>query len=391
MVSPASATALSAYDVSGFLSSWLKDLAVEQRRHGTVPWFAPVIPGGPFWNPARPGAAWGDAAALTPWTLWERYADDGVLAAQFDSARAWVDQVEQLAGPERLWNTGIQLGDWLDPNAPPDAPGEALTDRYLVATAFFARSAQRVGQTAAQLGDAGAAAHYSALAGEVRDAFLAEWGTEPGRLRNETQTAYALAIEFELFVDPEALAAAGEALARLVREADHRIGAGFAGVNLVADALSRTGHLAEAFGLLMERSTPSWLSMVDKGATTIWERWDSLLDDGTVNSGEMTSFNHYALGSIADWMQRVIGGLAPLAPGYRRIRFAPSPGPLSMAKARHESPYGLVSSEWSVTEGVMELRIALPLGTSGVVELPDGTRREVTPGSHRVTSTVPKR
>lgn len=124
----------------------------------------------------------------------------------------------------------------------------------------------------------------------------------------------------------------------------------------------------------MERGTPSWLSMVDKGATIIWERWDGLLDDGIVNSGEMTSFNHYALGSIADWVHRAIGGILPLEPGYRRIRFAPVSGPLTMAKARHESPYGLTSSEWRVMDGVTELRIPLPLGTSGMVELPDGTR-----------------
>ncbi|MGY5766552.1 glycoside hydrolase family 78 protein [Brachybacterium sp. DNPG3] len=377
-------TASYLYDVSGFLSSWLKDLAVEQRRFGTAPWYVPVIPGGPFWNPARPGAAWGDAAVMVPWALRERFADDGILAEQFASARAWVDQVAELAGPSRLWDTGIQLGDWLDPSAPPEDPAKALTDRHLVATAFFARSSQLLARTAAVLGEEDLAVRYAALAEEVRLAFLDRWQVSPGRLADETQTGYALAIEFELLTDPEALAVAGAALARLVRAGGHRIGAGFAGVNLVSDALSRTGHLEDAFALLLERSTPSWLSMVDKGATTIWERWDSLLDDGTVNPGEMTSFNHYALGSIADWMHRTIGGIAPLEPGYRRILFAPRPGPLTSASARHESPYGMIASRWSVEDGRLRLAVELPVGTRGIVDLPDGTRREVGPGRHEL-------
>lgn len=364
-------TASYLYDVSGFLSSWLTDLAIEQRRHGTVPWYVPVIPGGAFWDPSRPGAAWGDAAALTPWTLWERYGDQDVLAAQYASARAWVDQVERLVGPSRLWNSGIQLGDWLDPNAPQDDPSAALTDRYLVATAFFARSARRVADTARQLGDAPAHAHYDQLADEVGQAFRTEWGTGAGGLTNETQTAYALAIAFDLLVDPSERQRAGEALATLVIDNGYRIGAGFAGVNLVADALTATGHVDVAFSLLLEDSTPSWLSMVNKGATTIWERWDSLMDDGTVNPGDMTSFNHYALGSVADWMHRTIGGIQPTSPGYRTVRIAPSiGGGLTWSRARHDSPYGTIRCEWALDGSTVSTTVEIPVGVRAVLRLP---------------------
>jgi len=389
------ATASYLYDVSGFLSSWLKDLAVEQRRFGTAPWFVPVVPGGFVWNPVNPGAAWGDAAALTPWALFERFADTDILVRQYSSARAWVDQVERIAGPDRLWDSGLQLGDWLDPNAPPESPADAMTDRYLVATAFFARSADRVARAAAQLGDTAAAEHYTRLSGEVREAFLRRWCTGDGILAEGTQTAYALALEFDLFTGATARQRAGDALATLVRDNGYRIGSGFAGVNLVADALTHTGHVDDAFGMLMERQTPSWMSMVDKGATTIWERWDSLLDDGTVNSGEMTSFNHYALGSIADWMQRTIGGIQPIAPGYRSIRIAPVPaGGLTSAQARFLSAYGEITSEWEYTGDSFSLTVTIPVGVHATVCLPDGEEIVVSHGTHsfeQVRETVPVR
>ena len=375
-------TASFLFDVSGFLSSWLKDLAVEQRREGTVPWYVPVIPGGPMWTPTRPGAVWGDAAVLVPWTLFERFDDVGVLDAQYDSARAWVDQVAELAGEDRLWNTGFQLGDWLDPAAPPHDPADAKTDKHLVATAYFAWSARRLAEIAAILGRPEEADHRR-LADEVRAAFVREyWDPQTARLTSDAQTAYALAIRFDL-LDADQRRAAGDRLAALVAEGGNRIAVGFAGVNVIADALSATGHADAAFDLLFERECPSWMYMVDQGATTIWERWDSLLPDGTVNPGRMTSFNHYALGSIADWMHRVVAGLAPAEPGYRTIRFAPTPGPLTSASARHATPYGVASIAWERRGEALDVEIEVPVGARGIVELASGTQ-EVGPGSHRL-------
>jgi len=380
-------TASYLYDVSGFLESWLKDVAVAQQRAGSVPVYVPVVPAIHFPN-AIPMAVWGDVAVLTPWTLFERFDDPGLLARQFESARAWVDQVAELAGPTRLWDTGMQLGDWLDPTAPPDRPMEAMTDPYLVATASFAHSATRLGDIAERIGRPDDAHHYRSLAAEVRTAFVARWTDGAGTLRNPTQTGYALGIVFELF--GEHAVTAGAALDGLVRAGGNRIGAGFAGVNLLADALTSTGHADTAYALLLETGTPSWLSMVRKGATTIWERWDSLLDDGTVNPGEMTSFNHYALGSIADWMHRTIGGIAPAAPGYRRIRFAPCPGGgLTRAEAEHLSPYGRIASRWTIADGVFMLAVEVPTGATGTVVLPDGTTTAVGPGEHRFTAALP--
>ncbi|MDN4613731.1 family 78 glycoside hydrolase catalytic domain [Leifsonia sp. F6_8S_P_1B] len=378
-------TAAGLYDVSGFLASWLKDVAAEQLPDGTVPWYVPVIPGGDFWTPIKPGAVWGDAAVLTPWVLYQHYGDRQVLADQYDSGRAWVDLLERLAGPSRLWNTGMQLGDWLDPTAPPEDPTVAETDKYLVASAYFEHSTRVLSLIAAELGHDADAERYRALAEEVRAAFRREYVLPGGRLSNHAQAAYALAIAFDLF-DADELAHAGAALAELVAENGYRIGTGFAGTPLIADALSKGGRTDAAYRLLLERECPSWLYTVLSGGTTIWERWDSLLPDGTVNPGEMTSFNHYALGSVADWLHTTVAGIAPLEPGFRRLRFAPQPGGgLTRASRELETPYGRASVAWTLADGVFDLAVEVPTATTAEVVLPSGRTEQVGAGRHRFT------
>ena len=376
-------TASFLYDTAGFLASWLKDLSAEQLPDGTVPWYVPVIPGGDMWTPIRPGAVWGDAAVLTPWVLWSRYADRDVLARQYESARRWVDLVERLSGEGHLWNTGFQLGDWLDPAAPPDDPADAKTDRYLVATAYAAWSARRLAETADVLGREDDAERYAGLAGAIRRAFVDEYVNPDGTLTSDAVTAYSLAIAFDLMPD-HLLAPAGERLAALVAESGFRIATGFAGVNVVSDALSMTGHTDVAYRLLLEEECPSWLYAVKMGATTIWERWDSMLPDGSINPGEMTSFNHYALGSVADWMHRRVAGIEALEPGYRVVRFRPEPGGgLTWASGRHLSPYGEISITWTHYQRVLRVEVEVPIGVTGIVHLPGVEPVAVGSGTHR--------
>lgn len=373
------------YDCSGMLTSWLRDVAVEQLDDGTVPWYVPVIPGGSQWTPIRPGAAWGDVAVLTPWTLYQRFGDVEVLRAQYDSAKAWVDLVARLAGPSRLWNSGYQLGDWLDPAAPPDDPAAGRTDPYLVATAYFAWSALHLAKIAGVLGRKEDATAYAALAEQIAQAFRAEYRTTDGRLTSDAQTAYALAIEFGLYGDVEERDRWGRRLAELVHEAGNRITTGFVGTPVVTDALTHAGQVDAAFDLLLETQCPSWLYTVRSGATTIWERWDSLMPDGKVNPGGMTSFNHYAFGAVADWMHRSLAGIEPTAPAYRSILFRPHPGGgLTFARAVHETPYGTASIEWRLDGGTMETVAVVPTGSDAVLELPDGSRRPLTSGTHCV-------
>ena len=380
-------TASFLYDCSGMLSSWLKDVAAEQLPDGTVPWYVPVIPGGNYWTPIRPGAVWGDVAVLTPWTLHERFNDPGIVAAQYESAKRWVDLLDQLAGEGRLWNGSFQLGDWLDPTAPPEDPTKAMTDKHLVATAYFAWSARHLAKSAAVLGKSDDELRYLTLSREVAAAFAREYIHPDGIMSSDAQTAYALALVFDLFPDADSKARAGSRLAELVRANGNRIGTGFAGTPVVSDALTLSGEIDAAYDLLLEKECPSWLYAVGQGGTTIWERWDSMLPDGSINPGEMTSFNHYALGAVADWMHRVVAGLAPLEPGYRKILVKPQPGGgLSWASARHETPYGTASVQWRIDDGDLTAVVDIPTGTTARIELPGQDPVDVGPGRHELAA-----
>ncbi|MFJ9173751.1 family 78 glycoside hydrolase catalytic domain [Streptomyces sp. NPDC102360] len=380
-------TASFLYDCAGMLDSWLEDVAAEQLSDGTVPWYVPVIPGGPAWTPIQPGAAWGDVATLTPWVLYQRFGDLELLRRHFPMGRAWVDLLERLAGEDRIWDTGDQLGDWLDPIAPPDDPGASRTDRYLVATAYFAHSARHLAYAARELGDEEAAVTYSRLADEVAAAFRGRYVEGSGRMTSDSPTAYSVALMFRLLDGDAQHAFAGDRLAELVLADDARIATGFVGTPLICDALTDSGHLDVAYRLLTQTECPSWLYTVSMGATTIWERWDSLRPDGTLNPGGMTSFNHYALGAVADWLHRTVAGLAPTRPGYRELSFRPRPGAgITWANARHDTPYGTAAIAWEQTSAGISAVVTVPDGCTGRVELPGCRPVTVGAGEHRVDS-----
>jgi alpha-L-rhamnosidase len=373
-----SPTATFLYDCAGFLSSWLADLAAEQTEEGIVPFIIPNI----LEEAPVPTAAWGDAAVFVPWVLYQRFGDKGILERQFESMRGWVDCLAAVSGDNLLWDEGFQFGDWLDPAAPPDEPGNASTDRHLLATAYFARSAELVGQAAGLLGKNEEAKRYLELAAKVRQAFNNEYVTPNGRMMSDATTAYSLALEFDLLPTPQQRTHAGERLVQLVRESGYHISTGFVGTPLICDALCSMGEYETAFRLITQRENPSWLYPVTMGATTIWERWDSMLPDGTVNPGEMTSFNHYALGAVADWLHRVIGGLAPAAPGYHHIEIKPVPGGgLTHAHARHQTPYGMAECAWTLDNDQIEVRVQIPPNTTARVTLPRSEKEPVEVGS----------
>ncbi len=375
-------TACFLYDSSGFLTSWLADLAAEQTAEGVIPFVVPnILPMSPL-----PAAAWGDAAVIVPWVLYQRYGDAGILAAQFESMCAWVDLVTALAGEKRLWNRGFQFGDWLDPSAPADRPGAGPTNPHVVATAYYARSAELLGQIAGVLGRDEDAARYLRLAAEVRDAFDAEYVTPAGRVLSDSETAYALALQFGLLQDARQRRGAGERLAALVRNSGYHISTGYVGTPLICDALCSVGEYDTTFHLLKQQGCPAWLYPVTMGATTIWERWDSLRPDGSVNPNSMTSFNHYALGAIADWLHRTVAGLAPAAPAYSHITIRPYPGGgLTRARARHITPYGLAESRWAIQGEQIEVEVVVPPNATASVALPgsDAQPIEVGAGTHR--------
>ncbi len=289
-----------------------------------------------------------------------------------------------IAGENHRWDTGFQFGDWLDPAAPPDDPGAARTDKALVATAYHAHTARLLARVAGVLGRDADRTRYEQLADRVVEAFNEEFVTATGRLASDAQTAYALALQFDLLATEAQRVRAGHRLAELVRQEGYCIGTGFVGTPLVCDALVDAGHVDEAYHLLLQERCPSWLYPVSMGATSVWERWDSMLPDGSINPGDMTSFNHYALGAVADFLHRVVAGLAPAEPGYRKLLIRPRPGGgLTDAEATLRTPYGDARVRWHRPGDRLVVDIVVPVGSTARVELPGREIVEVGSGAHQ--------
>jgi alpha-L-rhamnosidase len=389
------------FDVELFLRDWLRDLAAEQQAaDGVVAFVIPDVlkyvtrddPGASPLPEPDATAVWSDAAVWVPWALWRAYGDRQVLVDQFESMAAHVRRVETLISPAGLWDTGFQFGDWLDPTAPPENPFAAKADNGVVATACLYRSATIVAEAAALLGRVQDQVHFEKVVARTGAAFGEHYVGDDGRITSDAVTAYALAIAFGL-VEGEQRRLAGERLAELVESGGHHIQTGFAGTPFVADALTTTGHLDAAYRLLLQEECPSWLYPVTMGATTIWERWDSMLPDGTINPGQMTSFNHYALGAVVDWLHRTLGGLAPLEPGYAKVLVAPQPGGgITWAKTSLQTRHGRIAVSWSL-QGAddFSLNVELPEDVTGLVRLPDGTERELGAGRHDISAVAAHR
>ncbi|QDG90455.1 family 78 glycoside hydrolase catalytic domain [Pseudarthrobacter sp. NIBRBAC000502770] len=381
-------TAAYLYDVKGFLQDWLLDLAAEQKAaNGLVPITVPdalkYCPQPPEFPAPESSALWSEASVWVPWALWEAYGDLSVLRNQYESMASHTRRVEGLLSPTGLWDSGFQFGDWLDPDAAPDQPWAAKADTGVVATACMYRTARLTAQAAGLLGRHDDEAHFEALAARVRTAFAENYVAADGTIRSDCTTVYALAIAFDILATPELREFAGTRLAELVRDNNYRVSTGFAGTPFITHALTDTGHVDEAYRLLLEEGCPSWLYPVTMGATTVWERWDSMLPDGTINPGEMTSFNHYALGAVADWMHKAIGGIRPAEPGYARVLIQPRPGEgISWARTSLKTPHGEVRVEWTLDGGAFRLEATVPAGVAADVVLPDGERHTVEGGEY---------
>ncbi|MGW1718316.1 family 78 glycoside hydrolase catalytic domain [Streptomyces sp. NPDC002156] len=370
-------TACATFDSASFLDSWFTDLRIEQRPDGAVPLVVPDVPLGelpPAELPHAGGAAgWGDAATVVPAALFEAYGGHGMLARHYAAMRAWVGFTVDHLDDDGTWSGNAQLGDWLDPAAPPEDPARATTDSGYVATAFVAHSARLLADAARELGHLDDADRYTDLHRRTAEAAWHKWGDHA----RTTQTGCALALEFGIVPAAER-ADVGKALAGLVRARGGRIATGFLGTPFVLPALTGTGHTDEAYQLLLNPECPGWLYQVARGATTMWERWDAIQPDGSIdveNAGMMLSFNHYAYGAVAAWLYRSVAGLRPASPGYRTLEIAPRPGAtLTSAEASITTPYGPASVAWSISGDTLTVKAVLPPGTTGLFSAPDGWR-----------------
>lgn len=390
------ATAAYQFDVQDFLHNWLLDLRAETAANpdGWVPFVVPdllklasfpqeaEVEAADAWKGAT--AIWGDAAVWVAQALWTAYGDLDQLRAQYPGMVLHLESVEKALSPSGLWDQGFQFGDWLDPDAPPEDAAAAKADRYVVATACLVRSARFAAEAAALIGEEAGARRWQELADRTLAGFTEAYVQEDGTITSDCATVYALAIAFDL-LDPATREKSAARLVEVVRAAEYKVSTGFAGTPFVTWALSETGHTEDAFRLLLEEGCPSWLYPVSMGATTIWERWDSMLPDGTINPGEMTSFNHYALGAVADWIYQVVLGIRPAAPGYAEVLLQPTPGPgIDWAKGAYDSAHGRIEVEWSAAGGGFSLAATIPAGVSARVVLPDGSEQQVVGTGERV-------
>ena len=356
-------------NVSGFFAKWLADLAADQYPGGSVPWVIPNPLGGDSMRLAST-AGWSDASTVVPWTMYLMYGDRGALERQFESMRRWVDYARRRAGPTLIWRTG-GFGDWLALHSDDASYPGATTGKDFIATAYMAHSADLVARAAAVLGRQDDAREYRTLFNQVRDAFRREFVSPNGRVSENTQTAYALALNFGLLADAE-MAGAAQRLVDDIRAHDGHLTTGFLGTPELTHALSRNGHVDAAYALLMQRTYPSWLYPITRGATTMWERWDGIRPDGSFEDVSMNSFNHYAFGAIGDWMYRVIGGIDvdSEAPGYKHTIIAPRPGGgLTRAHTVLETGYGKLATAWYLDGTAFVLDVTVPANTSASVTL----------------------
>ena len=369
-----SPTAAFNMDVAAFFTKWLGDVAADQFPSGAVPHVVPNVL--PDFAGHEPGGAagWADAATIIPWNMYLAYGDRRILEVQYESMKRWVGYEKTRAGDDLIWTGDFHFGDWLafaSAGMAANAYPGATTGTDFIATAFFAHSTDLLRRTALVLGKADDANRYADQLAKIKEAFRREFVTEGGRVGEGTQTAYALALQFDLL--PEAMRpVAAQKLAEDIRTRKH-LTTGFLGTPYLCHVLSRYGYLDEAYLLLNREEYPSWLYPVTQGATTIWERWDGQKPDGSFQITDMNSFNHYAYGAIGEWMYRVMAGIDTdeAAPGYKHVLIQPQPGGgFTSVKASHETPYGKVGSAWTLQDGRFELAVEVPPNSRATVRLP---------------------
>ena len=388
------ATACFNMDVYPFFTRWLYSLQKDQRENGQVPVIVP------YWQSyiemfdtlhagQHTSAGWGDACVVVPWVLYQFYGDERVLAENYETMVRWLDYVQreaEMGVPERLgeeltpearerqrylWNTGFHFGDWLMPSLTAVHGSPMLGAEYtkeITASTSYAYNTELMAQVAQVLGREDDYQRYSSLNGKIREAFAAEYVDDEGKLPlHHYQGMYVLALQARAVAE-EKRPLLTHQLVKLIAQNGYKLDTGFVSVPYLLDVLCENGRSDIAYKLLFQTECPSWLYEVEQGATTIWEKWDAIKPDGTV---QVTSYNHYAFGCVGGWLYRYVAGLDKALPGYKHIVIHPHPHEkLSWAKATYQSVYGEIVSGWEVKEGMMRVEVTIPPNTRATIHLP---------------------
>lgn len=366
-----SETAAYNYNVYPFFIKYLEDIRLEQASlSGKVPMYAPA-----FGNFGGGAAVWGDAVTLIPWQMYVHYHDAHILARSYPQMVAWHDWVDSVSKDQNLWTGTFQFGDWLsldgiDPNFP-----TGRTDREMIASVYYFRSTQILAQTSALLNKKKAAEIYHKKSEEIRQAILATYLHQDGRLSQDTQTGYALLLHFDVLPSINRQVNIDRLVQKIHEDGDH-LQTGFVGTPILCEALSKNGHHELAVTLFLQEDMPSWLYPVSMGATTIWERWDSVLPNGEMNSDGMNSLNHYSLGAVMAWAYKYILGIHLTTDGSsRHVFFSPCLDErFGHVNGYVETSYGKIGVAINLEneeENTWQIELVIPEGESLMVSIPD--------------------
>ena len=392
-------TALYNFELSRFLEKWLRDVKAEQLPTGGLPNTVPVQ--GYAFPATMPEMAvdwWGDACVNVPWALYEATGNVDILRAMYPTMQKYVKACRFWAGfgigkHRYIWHTPavLHFGDWVAPDVPKMSQWQGRS-KY-TATASLCNTSGRLAKIARLLGKDEDAAQYETLSAKVADAYCSILTDGSGKAKDEFQTAYVLPLYLNMF--PENVKAkAAENLVKLVEKNDYKIGTGFPGTPYILFALADSGHADTAFKMLLNTQCPSWLYEVRVGATTVWERWDGLDENGECPIGDdgtdqMISYNHYASGAVGAFLYRRVLGVEPVLPGYKLFKFAPLVGGgLTEADGTVGTPYGEIKAAWHIENGEMTAEITVPMGTACTVTLPGGVEQNLSSGSYTLTARV---
>lgn len=373
-------TALFLFDMKRFLKKWLRDLKYEQSVSGAVPFVVPERPGV---TPKITTSCWGDSCILVPYALYREYGDKEILEEMYPVMTKYLAAVQRYSALSCLrWHSPyifafpFQFGDWC---APEGGVRDWLSKGPWIGTAYYYQSCRIMSSIAAVTGRTEDAKKYRKLSEKIASAYCRVFTDGSGNLKDPFQAGYVLPLYFGMVRGKEARKMADN-LAELIRVNGGHLSTGFTATPYLLFALSDNGHEKEAFQLLMKDTAPSWLYQVRKGATTTWEQWDVIQENGEIKEASM---NHYAYGAVGDFLYRRVGGIEPLVPGYRYFRVRPVPGGgLRSAAVRHVCIYGIIDVRWRICSGQFELTLQVPYGTEAEIVLPDGSCEKVSYGIH---------
>lgn len=361
-------------DVRTFYNKWLKDLAVEQGNNGGVPTYIPT--GMPKGDNNYGVAGWSDAAVIIPSILYDVYGDTASLKQQYISMKAWVDYIQSVSKDD-LWKAR-GYGDWY-------AQGDS-TSLPFIDQCFYAWSTQLLVKAAIVLKKSDDMVKYTDLSNRIKKAFLKTYGAFDKKATS-TQTAYLLALAFNI-LPPDTRQAIADKLAEKIRSNNIHLSTGLLGTPYILPVLTKYGYTNLAYQLLQQTTCPSWLYPITKGATTIWEKWDAIKPDGTVQA---TSFNHYSYGAVGQWLYESIVGIKAAAPGYKEIIIQPHiGGDLTWAKGSYDCKYGKIVSEWKIVSGKIIMHIEIPAGTTATIYIPGMGVKKVASGKYNFVGNLSK-